>query len=194
MPQLEPLLLTYLQLAEASQLRHQLLVRDKLLVLVGITALELGWDEISASCRQQILLHNPRHMIRRWPDLATATGAERFRAYLKQLRRKYSPERAEHMLDALGISLQKPQAPSHRLRERAATMVESLVPVPHSNPPGRLSVQTDAALLTRKKTGPSADRSAKGRASVIAWWPFWLGLAVWVILVLIVIFGRRWTA
>ena len=194
MPQLEPLLLTYLQLAEASQLRRQLLVRDKLLVLVGITALELGWDEISASCRQQVLLHNPRHMIRRWPDLATAAGAERFRAYLKQLRRKYSPERAEHMLDALGISLEKPQAQSQRLRQRAATMVESLVPVPDGNPPGWLSVQPGAALLTRKKAGSSADRSSDTRAPVVSWWPFWLGLALLVILALIVVFGRQWSA
>src|ERR1700744_4827443 len=133
MPQCDELLLTYLHLAHASQLRRQLLVRDKLLVLAGMTALELDRDDISATCRERVLQHNPRHLMRRWPDLATAARTERFRSYLKQLRRKYSPERDEHMLDALGISLDPPAGArraggpgSEPLGDRAAELIDSL--------------------------------------------------------------------
>jgi hypothetical protein len=193
MPQLEPLLLTYLRLAEASQMRRQLLVRDKLLVLSGMTALELGWKEVAASCRQRILLHNPRHMIRRWPDLATAARAERFRLYLKQVRRNYSPERAEHMLHSLGISIDDAPESDRRPRERARAIVDSLVAEPGDDPAIGTLPQHDSLLLARQESASSSARFASSPLSAASWWPFWLGLVVWVVLALIVAFGRSWT-
>ncbi len=186
MPQFEPLLLTYLHLAQASERRGQPLVRDKLLVLVGVTALELDWDEISAGCRQRILLHNPQHLVRRWPDLASAARTGQFRAYFKQLRRKYSPEKAEHMLNALGISLDERTSPGQSLREYAAALLESIAPEPSAARQGSapLSGQRPVASGRFEAASPPGVR----------WWPFWLGLAVWIVLTLIVAFGRTWSA
>ena len=43
--------------------------------------------------------------MRGWPTLAEALADPRFQAYLKQLNRRYSREKIEHMLDSLGIEL-----------------------------------------------------------------------------------------
>ncbi len=189
MPQTETLLLTYLQLAQASERRRQPLIRDKLLLLVGVAALELDWDEISASCRERILQHNPRHMIRRWPDLATAVRAERFRAHLKQLKRKYSPEKAEHMLAALGLTLDDEPIAGPRLRERAAELVESLTPELDGATADRTAVSSDRGLAERTRGSATGPASAAPIATA-PWWPFWLGLAAWIALAFVVVFGR----
>ena len=47
----------YLHLARASQQRQRPLVRDRLLVLAGAIAVEMGLNGIAAYCRQQILDH-----------------------------------------------------------------------------------------------------------------------------------------
>jgi len=105
MPEADQTLGTYLHLVQASRLRRQPMVRDKLLVLAGVQALEMGLEPIAALCRHRVLAHNPRHLVRRWPTLAAALDDGEFQLYLKQLRRRYSREKLEHMLTSLRIEL-----------------------------------------------------------------------------------------
>src|SRR5688572_4135769 len=103
MPSLDRALGMYLQLARAAGLRRQGGIRDKLLVLAGVTAVEIDRPEVAAECRQRILDHNPQHLVRRWPTFATALEEEEFQAYLRQQIRRYSAERVEHLLEQLGV-------------------------------------------------------------------------------------------
>ena len=98
-------LAVYLHLARASDLRRQPLVTDKLLALSGATAMELDLTEVANRCHAAVLARNPRHLLRNWPNLTEAFWTERFQTYLKQLRRQYSPEKAEHMLGSLGVDM-----------------------------------------------------------------------------------------
>lgn len=98
-----PTLAVYLQLARAASVRQEHLDRDKLLVLAAVTAGEAGWESLAERCRERVLAENPRHLLRRWPSVATAMADDEFLGYLKQLRRRYSPERAEHLADELGL-------------------------------------------------------------------------------------------
>lgn len=98
-------LATYLHLARASGQRKQPLTKDKLLILAGVAAAENGLEEVGAYCRRVVLEHNPQHLVRAWPTLEDALADEDFQAYLKQLRRQYALEKAEHMLAALGIQV-----------------------------------------------------------------------------------------
>lgn len=196
MPQFDELLLTYLQLAHASQRRRQLQVRDKLLVLAGMTALEIDREDISAHCRRRVLEHNPRHLVRRWPDLATAARAERFRAYLKQLRRKYSPEKAEHMLDSLGISPDDmPSAGSGNLlrsrgeesrTEWASLLAEFMAPADDE----RQAAAFAGPQVADGQLGSMEARSMGRPRAENAWWPFWLGVGITALLGLLRVFGR----
>jgi hypothetical protein len=95
----------YLHLVRASRLRRQPLVRDKLLVLAGVQAHEMGLRPIANLCRHTILAHNPRHLMRRWPTVSDALQDDEFQLYLKQLRRRYSQEKIEHMITSLRIEL-----------------------------------------------------------------------------------------
>ena len=51
------------------------------------------------------LAHNPRHLIGRWPTIDTALSDADFLCFLKQLQRRYPQERAERLLQSLGIEL-----------------------------------------------------------------------------------------
>jgi len=176
MLQSDRLLEVYLHLARASDLRRQPMVSDKLLVLAGVTAAEMGLDEISAVCRHKILMHNSWHIVGRWPTLDAALADERFQVYLKQLRRRYSPEKAEHMLASLGIELARERDSYFSLPEYAAvllgTKLEAL---------GGLLAQDPAAVRdTTAAPGDSASPSPDARPRVLrtlaAWQPFVLGL------------------
>jgi hypothetical protein len=101
------------------------MVRDKLLVLAGVQAEEMGLEPISALCRHRILAHNARHLVRRWPTLTDALEDERFQSYLKQLKRRYSHEKIEHMLDSLGIELGRERDAYFSDLEYAAALLDT---------------------------------------------------------------------
>ena len=148
MPQPDRLLGMYLHLARASDMRRQPMVRDKLLVLAGVTAAEMGLAEISAECRERVLSSNTWHLLRNWPTLGEALEDERFQVYFKQLSRRYSPEKAEYLLGRLGIEMarerdayftdheyaaallgvQRPQAAPALARAKAATATSISIP------------------------------------------------------------------
>ena len=115
----------YLHLARASNLRRQPMVRDKLLVLAGVHAQEMGLEQISALCRHRILGNNAQHLVRQWPTLTAALADERFQSYLKQLKRRYSGEKIEHMLDSLGIELGREREAYFSDVEYAAALLDT---------------------------------------------------------------------
>jgi hypothetical protein len=97
------LLGAYLHLAHGAKLRRQPLVRDRVLLLAAVIAAQIGLKPIAAACREQILAHNPRHIIARWPTVTKALGEEDFQTLVKQLSTRYGPENVERLIAQLGI-------------------------------------------------------------------------------------------
>lgn len=93
----------YLELARAARLRNRPWDRDKLVLLAGAAAAERGRHTIASLCKREILAHNAGHLVGQYEKLADALNDERFARYLRQLRRKYTTERCEHMLASLGV-------------------------------------------------------------------------------------------
>ena len=94
----------YLHLAKAAELRRQPLVRDRLLLLAGVIAVQLpGLAPIAACCRAKILAHNPGHVLDRWPTIAEGLAEEELATLVRQLARRYGPEQAEQLCVQLGI-------------------------------------------------------------------------------------------
>jgi hypothetical protein len=120
-------LAVYLHLARASDLRRQPFVTVKLLVLAGARALELKLPEIAEQCHAAILERNPRHLLRNWPNLAEAYSSEGFHSLLRQLRRQYTPEKAEHMLGSLGIDMARERELYANEQEYALALLEAVL-------------------------------------------------------------------
>jgi len=97
------LLASYLHLARAAELRRQPLVRDRVLVLAGVIAAQIDLAPIAAACREQILVHNPGHIVGRWPTIGAALAEEDFQSLVNQLSTRYGPERVEGLVEQLGI-------------------------------------------------------------------------------------------
>ena len=95
----------FLHLAQASLRRRRPLVRDRMLLLAGATAANLQLNKLAHYCRQEILRHNPRHLVGRWPTFAEALIDQEFLTFIVSLRRRYPVERAERLLDTLGIEI-----------------------------------------------------------------------------------------
>ncbi len=115
----------YLHLARASQIRRQWTVRDKLLTLAGVQAEEMELAPIAQLCRHKILTHNARHLIRNWPTIGAALDDDRFQSHLKQLKRRYSREKIEHMLQSLGIELARERESYFNDLEYAAALLDT---------------------------------------------------------------------
>jgi hypothetical protein len=159
------------------------MVRDKLLVLAGVQAESMGLAPISALCRHKVLAHNAQHMLRDWPTLEVALADERFRAYLKQLNRRYSKEKAEHMLDALGIELGRERALYANDLEYAAALLDTEpgaineILAQDLKPPG----EPDSAP---RNPGPSphaglpSHRARRLRHVLVVWGPYVVGLSL----------------
>jgi len=103
-------LATYLHLARASELRRRWMVRDKLLLLCCQRANALELTVLAEHCRARILAHNPGHLIGHFDTVSDAIGDERFESLLLQAERAYSGEKAEYMLQSLGIELGRAEA------------------------------------------------------------------------------------
>lgn len=112
----------YLHLARASQMRQRLLVRDRLLVVAGAMAADAGLGRIAAFCRHKILEHNPAHMMRRWDDFPAALEDEEFRQFHRQVARRFPREKAEQMLQSLGIQLANEREAYYSDEEYAASI------------------------------------------------------------------------
>jgi hypothetical protein len=97
------LLASYLHLARAAQMRLQPLVRDRVLVLAAVIAAQIDLAPIAAACREQILAHNPAHLVGRWPTIAAALREEDFQSLMHRLSTRYGPEHVEGLVERLGI-------------------------------------------------------------------------------------------
>ena len=116
----------FLHLARASAQRRRMHVRDRLLVIAGAIASQLGLATISARCRDRILEHNPHHMLRNWHCYRVAMEDPDFLHLLKQLQRRYPLEKAERMLDSLGIDLAHERAAYYSDEEYAAALLNTI--------------------------------------------------------------------
>jgi len=175
MAEADRLLGMYLHLARASRMRQQPLVRAKLLVLAGVQAQEMGLDQISALCRHRILSQNPRHLVRRWPTIEEALATEPFQTHLKQLRRRYSREKVEHMIDSLGIEMGQEREAYFSDSEYAASLLNTRIDA------------IDEVLAEDplpRPHWPSEEKTARGtardpsdaRRALVVWVPFVGGL------------------
>jgi hypothetical protein len=99
----ESAMLAYARLAEVSQRKHQLIGRDKLLVLAAAAACRAGWLDVGERCRQLVLEHNPAHLIGTYPTAADALRGDDFAPLLNQLERMCSYERAEFLVNELNL-------------------------------------------------------------------------------------------
>jgi hypothetical protein len=113
----------YLHLARASELRRRLPVRDRLLVLAAAIATEQGLARVAAYCRHRVLEHNPKHLLQQWTTMAEALRDEDFRHFLARLQRRYPPEKAETMLESLGIETGNERAAYYSDEEYAAALL-----------------------------------------------------------------------
>jgi hypothetical protein len=202
-------LVTFLDLACASKQRRRLSETDKLTVLAAVAGAQLGWPEISAACREQVLAHNPRHLVRRWPTIEAALATERFQLYLKHVQRQYPPERAEYMLGCLG---QRPIFTGSSAHETAHTLLAKLSRQPVDD--GADGSKTLGQPMSPSRTGGAAPDGRPVRGSVakadgkrrpvrtagravakrlrgkklnqeFVWWPYWVGLASLALAVLV---------
>jgi hypothetical protein len=119
----DPTLPLYLHLARAAELRRKLLVRDKLLVLCAVLAVERELGPVAAYCRRKVLSHNPGHMLGRFPSVEEALDDPAFLQLLAQLKRAYPREKAEHMLASLGIDMARERETYFSEQEYAAALL-----------------------------------------------------------------------
>lgn len=117
----------YLHLARASQQRNRPHVRDRLLVLAGVIAQRMELSSVAAYCRKLILEHNPGHLVGRWPNLESALADSDFLHLLRQLQRRYPQERAEQLLENLGVQQARERAAYYTDEEFAAAMLGQTV-------------------------------------------------------------------
>ena len=187
MPRADELLGTYLHLARASALRRRPMVRDKLLVLAGVTAAEMGLGDIAGICRNKVLSHNSRHLMRRWPSLDDALQDDCFQSYLKQLRRRYTPEKAEHMLSSLGIELARERQLYMSDHEYAAALLETT-----PDAAAALTENDRESILqaTRRPEPAGRPDGPLSRQWLWEWGPFAAGVAALAVLGIRAIFYR----
>jgi hypothetical protein len=91
-------LILYLRLAQAYRNKLQMSDRDRALLLAGTCAHVMQMPQIGQFCRQLILQNNQGHMLRKYESFEEAVNDSDFGFFLKQVRRKISPERAEAQL------------------------------------------------------------------------------------------------
>jgi hypothetical protein len=103
----EAAMLCYVRLADVSQRRHQPVGRDKLLVLAAAAACHAGWPEVAERCRALVLEHNPAHLLGDFRTVAEALRSDDFKPLVKQHERLCSYERAEFLVNDLGLEPQE---------------------------------------------------------------------------------------
>ncbi len=95
-------MILYLRLAQAFKSRLQMSDRDRALVLAGTCAHVMQMPAVAEFCRQLVLKNNQGHMLRKYDSFAHAVEDPDFGVFLKQVRRKLSPEAGEAQLIELG--------------------------------------------------------------------------------------------
>ncbi len=101
MPFLRNALELYQQLADWYEQRGQAQMRDRFLVLAADAALGSGNPDMAERLRNRLLQQNPHHLLKPYGTFAEAMKAPDVQSYVADLRRSYSPEAAEHLLESL---------------------------------------------------------------------------------------------
>jgi hypothetical protein len=113
----------YLHLARTAAQRQRPLIRDRLLVLAAAIAADLRLPAVAACCRARVLQHNRGHLLARYATMEEAIAADDFIALRRQLVRKYSPEKAEQLMQFLKIDWQTERAAYYSDEEYAAALL-----------------------------------------------------------------------
>ncbi len=117
------ILALYLHLATASQRRHRPHVRDRLLVIAASIAARCDLPRIAGYCRSKVLEHNPYHLLRRWETVEQALQDSDFLHLLRSVQRRYPLEKAERLLDTLGIEQGRERDSYYTDEEYAASLL-----------------------------------------------------------------------
>ena len=96
-----------------------------MLLIAATIATRMRLPRISAYCRRKILIHNPRHLIGRWPSVEEAIDDPDFLHLLKSVQRRYPQEKAERLLDSLGIERGRERDAYYSDEEYAAALLGS---------------------------------------------------------------------
>jgi len=88
-------LILYLRVAQAFKDRLQMSDRDRALVMAGTCASVLQMKSIANFCRKLVLKNNQGHMLRKYETFAQALEDSDFGVFVKQVRKKLSPESAQ---------------------------------------------------------------------------------------------------
>jgi hypothetical protein len=115
----------YLHLARASRQRMRPHVADRLLIIAGTIAARMKLPDIAAYCRRLVLDHNPNHLLRRWATFDAALRDDDFLPFLRVQQRRYPQERAERLLQKLGIDMAHERASYFSDAEYAAALLGS---------------------------------------------------------------------
>jgi hypothetical protein len=117
------ILALYLHLATASDQRRRPHVRDRLLVIAAAAAARCNLPRIAELCKLRILEHNPHHLIGRWQTVESALEDSDFLHLLRNVQRKYPLERAERLLETLGIERASERGAYYSDEEFAASLL-----------------------------------------------------------------------
>jgi hypothetical protein len=183
----------YLHLARVSQARRQPLVRDKLLILAGVQAEEMGLAQISALCRHKILAHNGRHLVRSWPTMNAALANDEFQTYLKQLKRRFSPEKIEHMVHSLGIELGRERDAYFDDCEYAAALLDTDPgSIDGILSAGRAAVANRASEERRPASAAQAASADRTQRRMPRWLVRWAPLILGILAIALVLVVERY--
>lgn len=99
---------------------------DKLLVLAAAAACRAGWPEVAQRCRELVLEHNPAHLIGKFATVADALRSEEFAPLVKQHERLCGYERAEFLINDLGLDpVAPPDTPEKSAGQIAIDLLSS---------------------------------------------------------------------
>ena len=104
MPDPEHAMLAYAQLADLSRRKQQQPGQEKFLILTAIAALRAGWPEVADRSREAVLHHNPQHILGQYESMAGALRDPDFTPFLRRMERFCPYEKAETLLEGLGLS------------------------------------------------------------------------------------------
>jgi hypothetical protein len=125
-------MLAFVKLAGVAQEKKNSSARDKFLVLAGEAAHHSGCKRVADRCRLLVADSNPGNIVSRFDSFAAALEDPLFRAYLRQLSRYCSYERAEHLLTQRNINPGMPDTGGQLNPGDYALLVLRSLPIPGS--------------------------------------------------------------
>lgn len=102
----------YLQLAELYEYRSEPKMRDRFLILAADAAAMTGQGPEAERLLQRLLRSSPHHMLKAFSSFAEAMQAEHIRSYVEDLRKNYTLDVAEPLLERLRRGEEPPPQPA----------------------------------------------------------------------------------